>query len=635
MAAPGARADPGFYPERDTPREPALDRALAGLGFGLHAALGRRLRVRARLAREVAAQTERLRAAPLAPQVAELRYRVRRDGLSGQRLAEAFGAYGAALPAVAPSADALRAAQALVQGRIVDLADAASRAQALALAAAAFALCGVPVHLYCASEARARAAATALGAPLRVLGFDAACVVPGMDAGARRAAYAAAVACGTLRTIAFDDLRDRLRLGRRQRPLQGRLERMAGDAAEPAKLMLSGLRCALIEDADLVLLDDARTPLVVSADVSAGADRMLYEQALELARALQAGEDYEPAEASLRLTGRGAQRLAQLSVLLGGAWSVRQVREDLVSGALSALHAMQRGRDYEVAQGTLQLPAAAPDAPPTPEPLRRMLEAKEGLAFAGRRETLTRLPVPAFFRRYLRLAGVCTDARGLEREFWALYGLRCGRAGAAGTPARSAARVFVGTAQRRAALLAAAREHAGRGEAVLSAAREPKEAEALAGALRAAGLRAATLRGAGDAVEQEALAALDQPGALAITLHPAQRGVIRTARAPLHLAVADLHESARHVAHIASAYGARSCTQYLALEDDHAAAHLGPAARLADAADAGGELPAETARELLFTAQRGAERAAARERRELALREQSLDDLLAFSGRAD
>ncbi len=637
MAAPGGRADPGFYPERDTARESALDRLLAGLAYRMHSVLGRRLAAHELFVREVAGHAARLRAAPLRPQVAQLRYRLRRDGLSGDRLAEAFGAYCAALaPDVSPpSSAALRTAQALVRGGVVDLPDAVGRAQALALAATAFALCGIPVHLYSASEARARVAAAAIGAPLRALGFEAACAAAGMDAGARRTAYAAAVTCGTMRTIAFDYLRDRLRLGRRQRTLQGRLERVAGDGAEGAKLMLGGLRCALIDDADLLLIDDARTPLVVSADVSTGADRLLYEQALELARALHPGADYEAADGSIRLTGRGAQRLAQLSMLLGGAWSVRQFREDLVASALAALNAMQRGRDYEVAQGSLQLPEDGDDAP-VPEPMRRLLEVKEGLAFAGRRETLTRLPVPAFFRRYLRLAGVCSDARGLEREFWTVYGLRCSSATA---PARSAvctARVFAGTAQRRVALVEETRACMARGEAVLVAVRDPNEAQALAGTLSEAGLPAQVVRGAGDEAEQRALAALGRAGALAMNLHPAQRSVMPPAGAPLHLAVAELHECARHVAHIASAYGARSCTQFAALEDEAVAARLGAGTqRLADAAGPGGELPAEVARELFASAQRGAERAAARERHELAQREQSLDDLLAFSGRSD
>lgn len=632
MAAPGGRTDPGFYPEREAAREPALDRLLARLGFGLHAALGRRLPAGARLARDTAQHAERLRAASLAAQVAQLRYRLRRDGLSGARLAEPFGAYCAALPPQAPqpSADALAAAQALVSGRIVDLADPGARRQSLALAATAFVLCGVPVHVYCASDARARALAAGLAAPLGALGFEAACVAGGMGTEVRRAAYAAAVTCGTLRAIAFDYLRDRLRLGRRQRPLQGRLERMAGDAAESGRLMLSGLRCALVEDADLVLIDDARIPLVVSADVSSSADRLLFEQAVELARALSAGEDYDAPEGAPQLTGRGAQRLAQLSMLLGGAWSARQAREELVTGALAALHSMRRGRDYEVAQGTLQLAEAGPGEPPMPEALRRMLEVKEGLAFAGRRETLTRLAVPAFFRRYLRLAGVCADARGLEPEFWSLYGLRCARAGTDWAAASAQVRVFASAAQRRAALVAGAQERAARGEAVLVAARDPREAEALARTLGAA-----VIRGTGDGAEQEALAALARPGGIAISLHPAQRGAIGAAGAPLHLIVADLHESARHVAQIGEAYGARSCTQFLALEDESVAAQLGAAQRLGEAADAAGELPGEAARELAAGAQRGAERAAARERLEAAQREQSLDDLLAFSGRGD
>lgn len=613
MTAGGARGDPGPYPERDLAREPALDRAAGALLARLRAAFRRELRPDASLEGTVAGHAARFRASPLAAQLPELRYRLRRDGLSGGRLAECFGMYSATLPAAAdaPRAPALGAAQALVRGAVVDLAADRDRRDALALAATAFALCGVPVHLYAASEAGAQNAARTLQAPLAALGLGAACITAGMDAGARRAAYGAAVACGTQRAIAFDYLRDRMRLGRRVRPLQGRLERLAGDAPAQAQLMLRGLHCALIEDADQVLLDDLRMPMVVSADAAASADRMLYEQALELARALVPEADFTVVEAAPRLTGRGSQRLGQLSVLLGGAWAARQGREDLVTAALAALHAMRRGRDYDVAQGALQLPAG-PGQPQPPEALLRVLEVKEGLAFAGRQEVLARLSVPGFFRRYLRIAGVCGDARGLETEFWDHFRLRTARAGAPPAAARPSARVYGSPAGRRQALLQSVREHAARGLAVLVAVRDPTEAAALIAALHEGGLPPVLLR-AGDPAAAQALAALDRPGAVGLSLYPAHRGISRLARegVPLHLVVADLHEAGRQVAQIARAYAASSAEQFL---------------------DAEGAAPDEQTAERL---QRAAERAAARERSELAAREQSMEELLAFSGRPE
>jgi len=596
MGAPGARSDPGIYAERQATRPAGLDRLFGEIAFRVRLALRRDLRPRAALFGEVARHAAAFRkesdAAPLAAQMPALRYRLRRDGLAGERLAESFGLACAALSeAIEPPA-----AVALVRGGIVDLVDARERWQALALAASAFALCGIPVHLFTASEARARAATEALRGPLGILGLQADCVTQDMDVAARRAAYAAPVVCGTLRVIAMDYLRDRMRLGRRRRPLQGRLERLAGGADE-VQLMLGGLRCALVEDADLTLIDDSRTPMLVSAEGAAASspDRLLHEQALELAGALQAGADFSVAQGAAKLEPRGVQHLAQLSALLGGAWAAPQAREALVSSALTVLHVLERGSHYDVAQDAVQMDAAAG---PPPQALLRLLEVKEGLPFGGRREVLARLSVPSFFRRYLRLAGTCADARGLEREFWLHYGLRCDRAGWPLPPQVLPARVFVTSAARRTAIAAAAREQAAQGRAVLVALRGVKEAEALAGVLQEAGLKLVLMQGTAS------LAGLESPGTALLSLHPAQRSVARAAsEVAVHLIVAELHESARHVAQIARAYAASSAEQFLALEDP--------------------------------LAQRALQRAAARERADLAQREVSLDETLAFSGRAE
>jgi preprotein translocase subunit SecA len=635
MAAREGRGDPGFYPERDARRDSALDRAAGTLAMRARLVFARALRPSAPLAGTVQRHAARLRAAPLMAQLPELRYRLRRDGLSGDRLAECFGAYAAALPAAAdsPDAHALDAAAALVEGRIVDLADARSRWQALALAASAFALCGVPVHLYAASEARAQAAAEDLRGPLAALGLGVAVLAAGMSPAERRVAFGAAVTCGTHRVVGLDYLRDRLQLGRRLRPLQGRLERLSGDTTSSAgMLLLNGLHCALVEDADQVLIDDARVPLVVSADIESSRDRLPFEQALELARALQAGADYAAEEGGMQLTAHGAQQLAQLSVLLGGLWAARQRREELVRAALTALHGMQKGRDYQVAQGALQIARGEADGEEAPpESLQRLLEVKEGLAFAGRREVLARLTVPHFFRRYLRLAGTCADARGLEGEFWSYYGLRTSRAGWPPAEALCATRVFREPAQRRAALAAAVRERAARGHAVVVAVRSGAEAGAVAAALQEAEVPFGVLRGAPGEEERAALLALDHAGAVAISLFPAQRGSARVASlaAPLHLALADLHEARRHVAQIARAYAASSCEQFLALGDDG----IPPRPARAGALDAA--LAPGAARRFAAAAQRGIERAAARQRGELLAREQALEDMLAFSGRPE
>lgn len=647
--ARAGRGDPGVYAEREPPRASALDRALAEFGYAVHRALRRELPGGAALAAAVAGRAQRARGAPLEAQARELRYRLRRDGLEGEELADCLALYAAALPQgqASPGAAACAAAAALVRGRIVDIAAPTDRWHALAMAATAFALCGVPVHLLAASEARARAAAEVLRPALETLGSAAVYLDPGMSAEQRRVAYGAPVVCATQRQIGFDYLRDRVRLGRRLRPMQGRIEWLSGGTGTGVPLLLAGLHCALVEDADLVLLDDARAPMVVGADTPAGGERLPYEQALELAKALEAQADYAIGEQGAQLSAHGAERLAQLCGVLGGLWAAPKRREELVALALTALHAMERGRDYQVQQGALRLaPGDGGEELAPSEALQRLLEVKEGLAFGGRREVLARLSVPRFFGRYLRLAGVCADARGVEREFWSLYALRAARAGEPLVRRACMPRVYLATEKKRRALVAAVREHAGRGEAVVVSLRTPEEAEAVAEALGEAGVPFTVAQTAAAAPRREAPAAAAQagrkpdaaalagPGSVVLSLHPAQRDAgTPMGGVPVHLAVAELHEAARHVEQIARAWGASSCEQFLALEDEVVAKLTGGPARVArGGADRQGLLPAALARRVAARAQAAAEGAAARARREAMARDRALEDLLAFSG---
>lgn len=308
-----------------------------------------------------------------------------------------------------------------MRGAIVELGDAAERRRALALAALARALRGDPVHLASASEAAAAATAAQLAAPLGALRLP-------QDA----------VRCATLREVAFDYLRDRLQLGSRPRRLRGVVERLAGDAPAAGRLRLSGLHCALVDDADLAMIDDLMAPLVMTAEADAAGAELVREQADELARALAPGADFAAGEDGVRLTAEGARRLAQLSMLLGAVWSVRARREELVCAALAALHLGRK-------------PQHKPDV-------------------------IYRMTVARFLNRYHHLAGACADARGIEDDFWTLYALRTQRAGE--PPARSlpSVRLFRDSAAKRAAVRAAAA-----GAPSLVAVRTNEEAQAFAG----------------------------------------------------------------------------------------------------------------------------------------------------------
>lgn len=636
----------GFYPERDTAPESVGDRAWSSAVFWVHQRFHRRIADPARLAGEVARHAGEARDGPLDARVPNLRFRLRRAPLSGDLLAECFGLYCAALrrgdaPAATPSPAVLGAARILVDGGIVELAAIDDRHGALALAAAAMALRGTPVHLLTASEPRACVLAEVLRTPFAALGIGVGLVTAATAGRARYAAYCNLVVCGVSREIGVDYLRDRITLGGRPRQILGTLDRLSGDAPADQKPFLPGMRCALVEEADQVMLDDSRVPLAVSTEADPSSERLTYEQALELARVLREPADFSPGPERTELTPEGSRRLAQLTQALGGVWAGREGREELIALALDALHFAQRDRDYRVLQGRVVFPPRPAEEGEEPDAaqqlLQKLVEVKEGCRLSGRRVVLAQISVPRVLGRYLHLAGICGDARGLEHEFWRLYRMKTTRADDYPQALRWRARLFATAAEKRSALMACVRSPGG--GAVVIALRSPAEAQALLDAFAAAGIKAGLVRGTGDAAEKQAVADLDTPGAAIVTLYPAERTVIRAAvnAVPPHLIVAELHDAGRHITHIARAYGAASCEILVSLEDEALKVHLGPRAMAAAAraAEPGGEALPDRARRWVSRALRNAERAVTLIRRDAESVERHLDDLLAFSGQRE
>ena len=630
MLSLGHRAS--FYPERESRAESLADRAWSqGLSW-FQRRFRRRIADPAAFARAVAACASEVPDVPLSELVPDLRYRLRRAPLSDDLLAECFALYSIAEGDAKPSAGVLGAARALALGGIVELAEAADRRAALAFAAAAMTLHGTQVHLLAASPARARALAQALEAPFAALGFRLALVTQDGTAPERQDACSRLVLCGTLRDIGMDYLRDRIALGGRARAILGTLDRLAGDAPAARKLLLLGMQCALVEDADEVMLDDSRAPLTVATQLEQPGERLACEQALELAKTLREPEDFRFGPDGVQVTPPAAERIDRLTQALGGAWALREQRDELVAGALEALHVLQRDRDYRVNRGRVIFPprAAADEPDDADELLQKLVEVKEGCRLSGRRVVLAQMAAPRVLGRYLHLAGTCADARRLESEFWRLYRLTTVRAGAYPSGTSWDARLVATRARKREVLLEEVRARAARGSVVV-ALRSPLEAQSLLEGCAGSGIAASLVRGEGTAEEQQAIARLDAQGTVLVTAYPAERNVARAqARGvPLHLIVVELHDAERQIVRIARAYAADSCEILLSLEDDAIKARLGARALAAAARSPHG------AKRFVLRALRSAEQATAQARRDAASMDSNLDDLLAFSGQRE
>jgi preprotein translocase subunit SecA len=193
------------------------------------------------------------------------------------------------------------------------------------------------------------------------------------------------------------------------------------------RLMMRGLCFAVVDEADSVLVDEARTPLIISGGRGAGDEERVYRQALDAARRMLAGRDYVVSERERRvdLTDLGRAHAARLTNRYGGVWNGAGHRENIVRQALAALHLHLRDKHYLVDEGHIRIVDEYTGRVMADRSwergLHQLVEAKEGLEISGRQETLARISYQRFFRRYLRLAGMTGTAREVAGELWAVY----------------------------------------------------------------------------------------------------------------------------------------------------------------------------------------------------------------------
>jgi preprotein translocase subunit SecA len=633
------------YPERDDVHDSLADQLVAGLSARLQ-----RFRCRGFGDPEgtfalVRAKADALGEAPLHTYLPGLRFRSRRDGDDDALIADCLAifmhvAYRKGIPVPPPVAFAAATTQ--LQRGIAAVADDDSRIAALVLAVCAAALSGDPVHVFVRSDARAGVLAVMLNDYLEPLGLHAAAVTQGMNFNARRTAYAASVTCATTREIGIDYLRDRLQLGERRGTLVNLTSRLSGDAPVEDRLLLRGLHCAFVEDVEMLMIDDSRQPLMISAEADQSRERLLYEQALELARGLHPGRDFELNDAGIGLTEPGRQRLELLVSPLGGIWAARTRCEALIVIALRVLHEFMRDRDYQVAQGRVVFPTppgkAGEERTEGDIILQKLTEVKEGCVLSGQRDVLARVSVPRFLKRYLRLAGVAADAHSVAGELWSVYKVPVIGEPAPLPPVPCSACVFSTAKARQDALVRRVGALSDDGYAVMVALRSQVEAQAVKEVLSAAGIQAGQVSGRGDEADRVVLAGTEQPGSVTVSCYPAERTVSRAAGgAPLHLLVAELHDANRHIVRLCGIYGASTCESLFCLEDPVIQALLPPAigSWITRAAGAGDELPSKWSRWITRYVQAALEREQRLLREELRSRDVYLNEVLAFSGRND
>ena len=317
----------------------------------------------------------------------------------------------------------------LLRGMIAEMETGEGKTLTATLAAGAAALAGIPVHVITVNDYLAKRDAEWMKPIFQALGLSVGIVTHGMSPNERMSAYRCDVTYCSNKEIAFDYLKDRIVLGREPGNLRLNIEQLGGKEGRLGRLLLRGLHFGIVDEADSVLIDEAKTPLIISGPAQEAPEQKVYLQALEIARQLQRGKDFtlHESEHQVRFTEVGCEQVAAGALPLGGVWNGRNRREDLIRQALSALHFFHRDKQYLVQEGKVHIideyTGRLMSDRSWEHGLHQLIETKEGCELGARQDPLARMTYQRFFRRFLRLSGMTGTAQEVESELWKVYRL--------------------------------------------------------------------------------------------------------------------------------------------------------------------------------------------------------------------
>jgi preprotein translocase subunit SecA len=401
---------------------------------------------------------------------------------------------------------------ALQLGMIAEMRTGEGKTLTATLPAYVAALSGQPVHVMTANDYLARRDRNWMQPVYGLLGLTAGLLEPApkADIAVRRAQYAADVTYGPWTEFCYDFLRDNF-------------------AWTPDDISQRGLDVAIVDEADLILIDEMRTPASLSGPAAEQEDR--HEMVARAVGALRPGVHFTAGQAA-RTAGLTEEGLTAIEDSLGidnlydaahGGFA------HLVENAVRAL-AYERDRDYLVSGDTV-LPIDQKSGRPLPsryaDGVHEALEAKEGLPVQPMQQTMATVFCREYLRQYQRLTGMTGTAVSDVPIYRDLYGLDV----VAIPTNRPVIRIdhpdmLYWTRQAKLAALAAdAGRRAAAGQPVLIGAMSVADAEAVAALLTEAGTDSELLAARNLEREAQVLAAAGQPGAVTIVVKMAGRGV--------------------------------------------------------------------------------------------------------------
>jgi preprotein translocase subunit SecA len=303
-------------------------------------------------------------------------------------------------------------------GNIAEMVTGEGKTLVATLPAYLNALAGKGVHVVTVNDYLARRDMEWMGPIYSGLGLTVGAIQAGMDSGERQAAYACDITYGTNNEFGFDYLRDNMRIAAR------------GDDKHYPKHMQQAqgpLHYAIVDEVDNILIDEARTPLIISGP--AEDDVTKYARADKVARQLKKDAHFEVKEKehTANLTDEGVREAERLAGVESFYTAGNMQWPHLIDNALKAHHLYKRDVNYVVQDDEVvivdEFTGRLMPGRHWSDGLHQAVEAKEGVRIKEENQTLATITLQNFFKLYKKIAGMTGTALTEAGEFWKIYKL--------------------------------------------------------------------------------------------------------------------------------------------------------------------------------------------------------------------